>query len=143
MANAKLYNGEQFLIQTLDKKLSLTTHRLIQKRIPWMLHSSKSVMLEDITGWEIKVTDRPLYLGMSLVAALMVYFNDSFLLLSGFFMALYLMTRQQRIHIMSPSAVMVIPLEVEETCVQSLIDMVRVAQQNRLELLKSREMAYS
>jgi hypothetical protein len=73
----------------------------------------------------------------SAAAALLVYFNDSFALLSGFFLMLYLMTRQHRIHIESPCMVMVLPIEeVEENRLSSMVELVRQAKRNRMEVLK-------
>lgn len=109
---------------------------MIQRRLPWTLHGSKYLMLEDITGWEIKTAGKPLYLGMSVFCALLVYFNNAFASLSGFFLMLYLMTRQRRIHIKATNTVMVVPLEVEEDRISSLIGMVRTAQQERVSYLK-------
>jgi hypothetical protein len=141
MAVTKLLDGERYLIQTVDKKLTLTTHRVIQRENNWFVRSSKSIMLEDIESWQIKATGKPLYLAASVAAALFVYFNDSFALLSGFFLMLYLMTRQHRIHIVSPYTVMVLPIEeVEENRLSSMVELVRQAKRERVESLKQREM---
>ncbi|WP_439881215.1 hypothetical protein ACSX1A_18995 [Pontibacter sp. MBLB2868] len=131
MVNSALLNGEQLLIQTVDKKLALTTHRLMVKYSHWAYFGQKSLMLEDIISWEMKKTSKNLYFGLSLTMAFMVYFNDSFALLSGFFLMLYMMTRQRRVHVKSTHGVVILPLEVEEKRMSNLIDMVRQAQQNR------------
>ncbi|MFD2512967.1 hypothetical protein ACFSRY_03750 [Pontibacter locisalis] len=131
MAVSSLLNGEQYLIQTVDKKLALTTHRLIVRKSSWTTLGSQSIMLEDIVGWEVKKTSKSLYFGLSLAMAFMVYFNDSFALLSGFFLMLYIMTRQRRVHVRSTDTQVILPLEVEEKRISNLIDMVRQAQQNR------------
>ncbi|WP_187262596.1 hypothetical protein [Pontibacter beigongshangensis] len=139
MASARLIDGEQYLIQTVDKKLALTTHRVIQIRSPWDLRGCNSIMLEDISDWEIKTTGKALYLGLSIAAALMVYVNDSFALMSGFFLMLYVMTRYRRVHILSPSATMVLPLDVEESQLEKLIEMVRQAKKARVSKLTPQE----
>ena len=141
MAVTRLLDGERYLIQTVDKKLTLTTHRVIQRESSWFVRSSKSIMLEDIESWQIKATGKPLYLAASVATALFVYFNDSFALLSGFFLMLYLMTRQHRIHIVSPYTLMVLPIEeVEENRLSSMVELVRQAKRERVESLKQREM---
>lgn len=127
----KLANGEQYLIQTVDKKLALTTHRLILKQLTWSGYERASVLLEDIQGWEVKATGKNLYFGLSLGMALMVYFNDSFALLSGFFLMLYMMTRHNRVHVKSRDKVLILPLEVEERRITNLIEMVRKAKHVR------------
>ncbi|WP_299822525.1 hypothetical protein [uncultured Pontibacter sp.] len=131
MTQTKLLKGEQYLIQTVDKKLALTTHRLILRRLPWTLFGQTAVNLEDIKGWEVKATGKTLYFGLSLCMALLVYFDDSFTLLSGFFLMLYLMTRHNRVHVKSQNGTMVLPLEVEEERVANLIEMVRTAKHTR------------
>lgn len=144
MATTKLQTGEQYLIQTVDKRIALTTHRLIQQRHPLSLHSNKAVRLEDIAAWEVKPTGSQLYLGLGMLTALLVYFNDSFFLLSGFFIALYFMTRSQKVHVITAQGhSMVLPLDVEEKHINSLIDMVRQAQQNRLDKLGQQKPVYS
>jgi hypothetical protein len=138
MAVTKLLDGERYLIQTVDKKLTLTTHRVIQRQYNWFARSSRAIMLEDISSWQIKATGKPLYLAASAATALFVYFNDSFALLSGFFLMLYLMTRQHRIHIEAPYAVMVLPIEdVEENRLSSMVELVRQARRDRMETLKN------
>jgi hypothetical protein len=140
MAVTKLLDGERYLIQTVDKKLTLTTHRVIQRQYNWFARSSRAIMLEDISSWQIKATGKPLYLAASAATALFVYFNDSFALLSGFFLMLYLMTRQHRIHIEAPYAVMVLPIEdVEENRLSSMVELVRQARRDRMETLKKVE----
>ncbi|CAM3568048.1 hypothetical protein POKO110462_09635 [Pontibacter korlensis] len=136
MAKTRLLPGEQHLIQTVDKRIALTTHRLIQQRHPLSFSSSKAVMLEDIAAWEVKATGSQLYLGLSMFTALLVYFNESFFLLSGFFIALYFMTRSQKVHVLTAQGDdMVLALDVEQKHINSLIDMVRQAQQKRLDKL--------
>lgn len=139
MAANKLLEGEQCLIQTVDKKIVLTTHRLMKSGFSW-LPRKKSVMLEDIVTWEIKQTGTPLYLGLSVVMALTAYFDDSFALFSGFFLILYLMTRYRKIYIRTHNEVMVLPLDVveENSGINMIIDTVRVAQRDRLEHLKKK-----
>lgn len=140
MAVTRLLDGERYLIQTVDKKLTLTTHRVIQRQNNWFVRSSKSIMLEDIESWQIKATGKPLYLAASVATALFVYFNDSYALLSGFFLMLYLMTRQHRIHIASPYTVMVLPIEeVEENRLSSMVELVRQAKRDRMETLKRQQ----
>ncbi|MBF9251789.1 hypothetical protein I2I11_00635 [Pontibacter sp. 172403-2] len=141
MVNTKLLDGEQYLIQTVDKKLALTTHRVIQRFAPWTLRSNKFLFLEDIEGWKVKATGNSLYLFLSLMFAFGIYFDDSFALLSGFFITLFLMTRHRRIHIISANKVLVLPLEVEESRAGSLIEMVRQAQQERISKLKQNNVA--
>jgi len=136
MVNTQLLVGEQYLIQTVDNKLALTTHRVIQRFAPWTLRSDRFLFLEDIEGWEMKVTGNNLYLFLSIISALAVYFNNSFALLSGFFITLFLMTRHRRIHVISSEKVLVLPLEVEESHAGSLIEMVRQAQQERVNQIK-------
>lgn len=137
MATNKLFAGEQCLIQTVDKKVVLTTHRLMKISFSWVLPKKDSVMLEDIVTWEIKQTGKNLYLALSTVMALTTYFNNSFALFSGFFLILYLMTRNRKIHIRTHDSVMVLPLDVvDEGSINVLIDTVRVAQRDRLEKLK-------
>ncbi|GAB3541375.1 hypothetical protein GCM10027443_40640 [Pontibacter brevis] len=137
MAVNKLFEGEQCLIQTVDKKIVLTTHRLMKISFSWVLPRKDSVMLEDIVKWEIKQTGNNLYLGLSIILALTTYFNNSLALFSGFFLILYLMTRYRKIHIRTNDDVMVLPLNVvDESGINVLIDTVRVAQQDRLERLK-------
>ncbi|MFT2007235.1 hypothetical protein ACMA1I_01045 [Pontibacter sp. 13R65] len=139
IARNRLIHGEQYLIQTIDKKLALTTHRVIQNREPWDFRGSTSIMLEDITDWEIKTTGKELYLGLSIAAALFVYINDSFALISGFFIMLYVMTRYRRIHIKSTSTTMVLPIDVEESQLEKLIEMVRQAKKVRMSKLNPQE----
>ena len=137
MAVTRLLAGERCLIQTVDKKLTLTTHRVIQRQQNWLVRSSQAIMLEDISSWQIKATGKPLYLAASVASALFVYFNDSFALLSGFFLMLYLLTRQHRIHIASPYATMILPIEdVEENRLSSMVELVRQAKRERIEVLK-------
>lgn len=139
MAVTRLLDGERHLIQTVDKKLVLTTHRVIQRQSNWFFRSCQSVMLEDITSWQIKATGKPLYLIFSVASAFFVYFNDSFALLSGFFLMLYLMTRQHRIHIEAPYTTMILPIEdVEENRLSSMVELVRQAKRERMEVLKQR-----
>lgn len=143
MAAKKLFEGEQCLIQTVDKKIILTTHRLMQSGFSWMQPRKNSVMLEDIVTWEIKQTGTPLYLGLSIAMALTAYFDNSFALFSGFFLILYLMTRYRKIHIRTHDSVMVLPMDVveESSGINVLIDTVRVAQRDRLEQLKKQRPA--
>ena len=140
MAVNKLLEGEQCLIQTIDKKVVLTTHRLMQFGFSWALPRKNSVMLEDIVTWEIRQTGTPLYLGLSVALALTAYFDDAFALFSGFFLILYFMTRYRKIHIRTHDSVMVLPLDVveESSGINVLIDTVRVAQRDRLEQLKKK-----
>ena len=140
MAVNKLLEGEQYLIQTIDKKVVLTTHRLMQFGFSWALPRKSSVMLEDIVTWEIRQTGTPLYLGLSVALALTAYFDDAFALFSGFFLILYFMTRYRKIHIRTHDSVMVLPLDVveESSGINVLIDTVRVAQRDRLEQLKKK-----
>ncbi|ARS37297.1 hypothetical protein [Pontibacter actiniarum] len=141
MATNKLLPGEQYLIQTVDKRIALTTHRLIQRSASWSRHKSQAVMLEDIEDWEVKSTGTALYLGLSIASSLLVYFNDSFFLLSGFFLALFIMTRRQRIHVRtSDGATMVLPLDVDQKHVHSLIPLVKEAQQNRRSTLQHHDL---
>ncbi|MDX5419083.1 MAG: hypothetical protein LPK09_07690 [Hymenobacteraceae bacterium] len=138
MAVTKLLDGERYLIQTVDKKLTLTTHRVIQRQFTWFVRSSKAIMLEDISSWQIKATGKPLYLVACVAATLFVYFNDSFALLGGFFLMLYLMTRQHRIHIESPYTTLVLPIEdVEENRLSSMVELVRQAKHERIATLKA------
>lgn len=140
MAVTRLLGGERHLIQTVDKKLILTTHRVIMRQNNWLLKSCQSVMLEDITSWQIKATGKPLYLALSVTLAFFVYFSDVFALLSGFFLMLYLMTRQHRIHIEAPYTTMILPIEdVEENRLSSMIELVRQAKRERMETLKQQE----
>lgn len=142
MAVTRLLDGERHLIQTVDKKLTLTTHRVIQREHNWFSRSSKSIMLEEISSWQIKATGKPHYLVACVVCTLLVYFNDSFALLSGFFLMLYLMTRQHRIHIESPHTTLILPIEdVEENRLSSMVELVRQARLDRLEALKRAEAA--
>ncbi|GAA4434028.1 hypothetical protein GCM10023188_24490 [Pontibacter saemangeumensis] len=138
MAAKKLFEGEQCLIQTVDKKIILTTHRLMKSGFSWAKPRKNSIMLEDIVTWEIKQTGTPLYLGLSIAMALTAYFDNSFALFSGFFLILYLMTRYRKIHIRTHDSVMVLPMDVveESSGINVLIDTVRVAQRDRLEQLK-------
>ncbi|WP_347157253.1 hypothetical protein [Pontibacter chitinilyticus] len=136
MVNTKLLAGEQYLIQTVDEKLALTTHRVIQRFTPWAFRGDKFIFLEDIKGWRVQATGNNAYLLLGFASALAVYFNDSFALLSGFFITLFLMTRHRRIQIFSSNKVLVLPLEVEEKRANSLIEMVRQAQQERINNLK-------
>lgn len=139
MAVNKLFEGEQCLIQTVDKKIVLTTHRLMKISFSWVLPKKDSVMLEDIVTWEIKETGNNLYLALSTIMILATYFNDSFALFSGFFLILYLMTRHRKIHIRTHDGVMVLPLNVvDESGINVLIDTVRVAQKDRMERLKQK-----
>lgn len=131
MAPAKLENGEQYLIQTVDKRLALTTHRLILRHLPWTPFGYSAVKLEDIQGWEVKPTSKNLYFILSVLMALMVYFNDSFALLSSFFLMLFLMTRHRCVHVKTHDKVMVLPLEVDETRIKNLVDMVKRAKHSR------------
>lgn len=135
-AQTKLATGEQYLVQTVDKKLALTNQRLIFRRLPWTNIGLSSIQLEDIVSWKVKKTTNSLYFGLSIGMALLIYFNDSFALLSGFFLMLYFMTRQNRIHINTRNGVTVLPLEVEESRISNLIEMVRKAKHNRVEQLK-------
>ncbi|MFD2069282.1 hypothetical protein ACFSKU_20525 [Pontibacter silvestris] len=138
MAENKLFNGERYLIQTVDKRLAVTTHRVIQKRIPWTLFGNKSIMLEDITGWEEKQTGKPLYLLLCIATAFMIFFDNSFALLSVFFVLLYFMTRHRRVHVMSPDTTMVLPSEIAQTHIDSLLNVVKQAQQSRVSHLKKK-----
>jgi len=139
MAVTKLLEGEQCLIQTVDKKIVLTTHRLMKISFSWVIPRRDAVMLEDIVTWEIKQTGKSIYLGLSVVLALTTYFNDSFALFSGFFLILYLMTRYRKIHVRTHDSVMVLPLDVvDESGINVLIDTVRVAQRDRLAQLKKK-----
>ncbi|MCX2738372.1 hypothetical protein [Pontibacter anaerobius] len=144
MATTKLQTGEQYLIQTVDKRIALTTHRLIQQRHPLSWRRTQAVKLEDIAAWEVKPTGSQLYLGLSMLTALLVYFNESFFLLSGFFIALFFMTRSQKVHVLTAQGQsMVLPLDVEQRHINSLIDMVRQAQQNRLDKLGMQKPVYN
>ena len=144
MATTKLLTGEQYLIQTVDKRIALTTHRLIQRQHPLSWRSSKAVMLEDIAAWEVKPTGSQVYLGLSILTALLVYFNESFFLLSGFFISLFFMTRSQKVHVLTAQGhSMVLPLDVEQKHMNSLIEMVKQAQQNRLKKLGIQKPVYS
>ena len=140
MAVNKLLEGEQCLIQTIDKKVVLTTHRLMQFGFSWALPRKNSVMLEDIVTWEIRQTGTPLYLALGVALAFTAYFDDAFALFSGFFLILYFMTRYRKIHIRTHDSVMVLPLDVveESSGINVLIDTVRVAQRDRLEQLKKK-----
>ncbi|MEJ8801114.1 hypothetical protein [Pontibacter sp. H249] len=131
VAQAKLVNDEKHLIQTVDKKLTLTSHRLIIRPLYWTDIGQSSVMLEDIEGWEVKATGNKLYFALSLGMAFLVYFDDSFALLSGFFLMLYLMTRHQRVHVKAKSNVLVLPLEIEEKRIRNLVEMVKKAKHTR------------
>jgi hypothetical protein len=138
MASIRQLSGERQLIQTVDKKLTLTTHRVILQERNWFYRSNSSIMLEDITSWQIKSTGKTLYLVCSVVSALFVYFNDAFALFSAFFLMLYLMTRQHRIHIESPYNRMVLPIEdVEENKLNSMVELVRQAKRERIAVLQS------
>lgn len=142
MATNKLLPGEQYLVQTVDKRIALTTHRLIQRRFNWVRKRNQSVMLEDIADWEVKSTGTSLYLYLSIAFSLLVYFNDSFFLLSGFFLALFIMTRRQRIHVRTnDGSSMVLPLEVDQKRLHSLIPLVKEAQQNRMNSLQHHDLA--
>ncbi|MFD1187188.1 hypothetical protein [Pontibacter rugosus] len=142
MAIHKLLPGEQYLIQTVDKRIALTTHRLIQRSTPWSPQESQAVMLEDISSWDVKHSGNKLYLFLSILSALLVYFNDSFFLLTGFFVALFLMTRSQRVHVRTTQGTtMVLPLDVENSRIRSLIDMVKQAQTTRITNLQYNAMA--
>lgn len=136
MAEAKLLNGERYLIQTVDKKLAVTSHRIIQKRIPWTLSGNKFIMLEDITGWEEKQTGKPLYLFLCVATAFMIFFDQSFTLLSVFFLLLYFMTRHRRVHVTSPYTVMILPKEIAQSHIDNLLNVVKQAQQSRVLHLK-------
>ena len=136
MAERKLINGERHLIQTVDKKLSVTTHRVIKRRIPWTSFGSKSIMLEDITGWEAKVTGKSAYLYLSMATTLLIYFNDSFALLSTFFLLLYFMTRQRRVHVKSAGTVMILPVEIDQNHIDSLFSIFRQAHHSRIYQLR-------
>ncbi|MBC5992809.1 hypothetical protein [Pontibacter cellulosilyticus] len=136
-ASSKLEYGEQYLIQTVDKKLSLTTHRLILRKLAWTKLGFSSIKLEDIEGWEVKVAGNSLYFGLSMGMAFMVYFNDSFALLSGFFLMLFFMTRNRRVHIKTHDGVMILPLEIEEKGISNLIEMVRKAKHARQSQLQN------
>lgn len=141
MATNKLLPGEQYLIQTVDKRIALTTHRLIHRRFSWMRRQSSAVMLEDISDWEVKSIGVNLYMALSAASALLVYFNDAFFLFSGFFLALYIMTRRQRIHVRtSQGSTMVLPLDVSEKRLHTLIPLVKEAQQNRISHLQHHKM---
>jgi hypothetical protein len=138
MAAKKLFEGEQCLIQTVDKKIVLTTHRLMKISFSWVLPKKDSVMLEDIVTWEVKETGNNLYLALSIFMVLATYFNDSFALFGGFFLMLYIMTRHKKIHIRTHDSTMVLPLEViEGGGMKVLIDTVRIAQRDRMQQLKS------
>ncbi|WP_240676215.1 hypothetical protein [Botryobacter ruber] len=133
----RMQDGEQYIIQTMDKKLTLTNCRVILKHRFWELQGCQSIKLEDITRWEVKTTGKVLYFGLSLLAAFMVYYNDSFALFSGFFLMLYLLTRHRRIHLFSEKTVMVLPLEVDESQMGSLIELVRQAKKARVAQLRN------
>nr|WP_255710058.1 hypothetical protein [Pontibacter harenae] len=133
-----MFCGEQLLVQTVDKKLTLTTHRLIQKYKPWDLRCSSSVMLEDITNWEVKTLGNTSYLTLGVLAALMVYYDDSFALISGFFVMLYMMTRRNCIQVTTPKQVMILSLDIQHDSANSLAEMVRQARKDRLKQVKSK-----
>ncbi|MCJ8167481.1 hypothetical protein MKJ04_21750 [Pontibacter sp. E15-1] len=138
MAINKLLAGERCLIQTVDKKIVLTTHRLIKISFSWLFPRKDAVMLEDIVTWEIKESGKALYLGLSIAMALAACYNEALVLFSGFFLTLYLMMRYRKIHIRTHDAVLVLPLDVvDESSMNVLIDTVRVAQRERLEQLKN------
>lgn len=133
----KPLDRERHLIQTVDKKLTLTTHRVILHQTNWFSRSSQHIMLEDISAWQIKATGKSLYLFASIAFTLLVYVNDAFALFSAFFLMLYLMTRQHRIHIESPHTRMVLPIEdVEENKLNSMVELVRQAKHERMASLK-------
>lgn len=138
MALNKLFEGEQCLIQTVDKRIMLTTHRLMKFSFSWVLpKKSDAVLLEDIVTWEVKPTGQSLYLGLSIAFASAIYFNNAFALLSGFFLILYIVTRHRKIHIRTHDSIMVLPLEeLEDNSMKVLLDSVRMAQHNRIEQLK-------
>ncbi|RAU83961.1 hypothetical protein [Pontibacter arcticus] len=127
MVQTKLFDGEQYLMQTVDEKLAFTTHRLIQNPTPWSFRKSKHILLEDIQDCEVKVTGKPIYLILGSIAALFIYYDNSFVLLGSFFLMLYIMTRGQRIHITATDTSMVLPLQVEEQHFNNLLAMVRQA----------------
>lgn len=130
-AHIELLAGEQYLIQTIDKRIALTTHRLILNKALWLNANNSSIKLEDIQGWEVKATRKTVYFGLSLFMAFLVYFNDAFALISGFFLVLYFTNSQHRVHIKSQNKTMILPLEVKGRSVNTLIDMVRKAKHNR------------
>ncbi|RIJ36666.1 hypothetical protein [Pontibacter oryzae] len=136
MVTNKLLPGEQHLIQTVDKRIALTTHRLILRKFSWARHHGNAVMLEDISDWEVKATGVNLYVGLSIASALLVYLNDAFFLLSGFFLALFIMTRRQRIHVRTNKGnLLVLPLDVHQKRLHTLIPLIKEAQQNRMSYL--------
>ncbi|MFD2246316.1 hypothetical protein [Pontibacter ruber] len=136
MATMRLLNEEQYLIQTVDKKLALTTHRVIQRKRLRHLRGCTSIMLEDIESWQIKATGNMWYMGLSVASLPFIYLNDSWAFLGAFFLLLFLMTRQNRIHIISQNAVIVLPLEVDETGLNSLVEIFRQAIKVRMERLE-------
>lgn len=136
MATTRLLNEEQYLIQTVDKKLALTTHRVIQKNRLRHLRGCKSIMLEDIESWQIKATGNRWYMGLSVASLPFIYLNDSWAFLGAFFLLLFLMTRQNRIHIISHNNVIVLPLEIDETGLNSLVEIFRQAIKVRMERLE-------
>lgn len=140
MAQTKLAEGEQYLIQSVDKKLTLTNQRLIFRRLPWTSVGHASVNLEDIRSWEIKYTSKNLYIGISFALAVFIYFSKSFVLLSGFFLVLYFMTIRRRLHVKTATGNVVLPLEVDERLISNLIEMVRKAKHTRQEELQKEPM---
>jgi hypothetical protein len=131
MNTSNLLWDEQYIVQTVDKKLALTTHRLIKRRLPFTKALEKSVMLEDIISWEVKKANNNLYSFLSLGTALLTFANPAFFLLSGFFLLLFLLTRKPCVHIQTINSVMVLPIEVEEQRANNLLEMVKQARQSR------------
>ncbi|WP_144266318.1 hypothetical protein [Pontibacter ummariensis] len=125
MAQNKLFTGEQYLTQTLDNRMVVTTHRLILKQAPWALRHNQSLLLDDITGWDVKATGHFLYLYLGIASAVTSFFIPSFSLLPLFFLALFLMTRHRRVYLKTASKEVLLPVEVDEACISSLLQMVR------------------
>lgn len=131
MSTAELFIGERYLLQTNDKKLALTTHRLIKRRLPFTKALYESVMLEDITGWEIRKAANNVYVALCFCTALFTFVYTSFYLLSAFFLILWLFTNKPRLHVKTLGGVMVLPVEVEGLRAKNLQAMVSEAQSNR------------
>lgn len=131
MSSAELFFGERYLLQTNDKKLALTTHRLIKRKLPFTEALKESVMLEDIVSWEIRKATNKAYVALCFSTALLTFIYPAFYLLSAFFLILWVFTYKQRVHVRTVSGVMILPMEVEGLRAKNLYAMVTEAQSNR------------
>lgn len=107
--------NESTLMESLDKQVVLTSHRIRQECKLWGEFHLKSIMLEDITSCEYTRTSSPTILVLSIVLASFGFISACFgdyemirlgaliFLMGLVFIILYLLTNRKRLIISSPT----------------------------------------